>query len=202
MSAPDKARQLKPPHLGYGTQAYAVDLKRLRSAIGSNDPGLLNAIEEKYAREIRRSDAWFSDVDHRLDRRGAPSVGTALAQIIGGQITGPDWAESRYGYATELLCKHLGHWLGHGESMSYIDDLDLATHFAESGLPLPIPRQSLGRRFATSRLSRFARSTPARGIKGSPPAMRTMLRTLTRICKQRGRSSGLTCIRLTRKVSA
>jgi len=137
--APDEALSLRWPHLGCSTQAYAVDLDRLRSAFGSNDQKMLKAIEEKCAKEIRRSDAWFSDVDHRLARRGAPTVGEALAQIIGGQITGPDWAGSRYGYATELLCKHLGHWLGHGRSMSYIDDLGVPAHFAESGLPLPIP---------------------------------------------------------------
>jgi hypothetical protein len=135
----DTARRLIPPHMGYSTQAYAVDLARLRCAFGSNDHEMLKAIQEKYAKEIHRADAWFSDLAHRLNRYGAPTVGEALAQIIGGQITGPDWAGPQFGYATELLCKHLGHWLGHGQSMNYIDALEAPTHFAESGLPLPIP---------------------------------------------------------------
>jgi hypothetical protein len=138
-SDPDRARTISGPHYGYETQAYAVDLARLRSTFGSNDQEMLKAIEEKYAKEIRRADAWFSDVAHLLDCGGAPTVGEALAQIIGGKITRPDWAASRYGYATELLCKHLGHWLGHGNAMSYLDDLKVRTHFSESGPPLPIP---------------------------------------------------------------
>jgi hypothetical protein len=143
-SAPDRARTLRGPHYRCSTQAYAVDLARLHSAFGSNDQEMLKAIEEKYAKEIRRNDEWFSDVAHLLDRRGAPTVGEALAQIIGGlitdgPITGPEWGPFQYGYATELLCKHLGHWLGHGESMSYLDDLKVPTHFAGSGPLLPIP---------------------------------------------------------------
>src|SRR4051794_34596265 len=88
---------------GYSTVAYAIDIDRLRSAFGSGDEELLREVETKQARSLRRGDETFED----MIRDGAPTRREALRQILAGEIQGPDWAGFQYGYALELLCKHL-----------------------------------------------------------------------------------------------
>jgi AcrR family transcriptional regulator len=122
--------------MGYGTLAYAVDLDRLRSVFGSKDRALFEAIVEGLADDIRERDEWSRE----QIERGAPSLREALSQIIRGRITGPDWAGFQYGYATELLCKHLGHPLDSAGCMGRVADLGIPTGLDGSGPPLPIPR--------------------------------------------------------------
>jgi len=122
--------------MGYGTLAYAVDLDRLRSAYGSKDRAMFQAIEKREADDIRDRDEWFRD---RI-KRGAPSLREAVAQIIEGQINAPPWAGFQYGYALELLCKHLGHVLENRDRVSFIEHLGTPTGLTSSGPPLPISR--------------------------------------------------------------
>jgi hypothetical protein len=120
----------------YCTRICAVDINRIRAAFGSNDQGMPEAIAERYANDILLTDEWFS-----LEiRHGAPTGREALAQIIAGKIGGPEWAEVQYGFATELLCKYWGHWLGQTNSMGYLVDSDIPTRLIECGPFLPIPR--------------------------------------------------------------
>lgn len=121
--------------MGYSAQAYAVDIDRIRSAFGSRDETLLRAIEQAFADDLRRSDEWFSGEISR----GAPTLREALAQILRGKITGREGTEFQYGYAVELLCKHLGHSLDTDDGFEFVDDLELPTSLTTSGPPLPIP---------------------------------------------------------------
>ncbi|HEU5118282.1 MAG TPA: hypothetical protein VFT74_16810, partial [Isosphaeraceae bacterium] len=122
--------------MGYSTVAYAVDIDRLRSVFGSEDAQLLQKIEAKHAKDLRRGDKTFAD----QIRDGAPTQGEALRQIIAGKIEGPDWAGFQYGYVLEILCKHLGTLLDNDDLIAFISDLEIPTALIESGPPLPIPR--------------------------------------------------------------
>jgi hypothetical protein len=121
--------------MGYGTNAYAVDVDRLRSAFGCGDQELLREIETKHAKSFRRRDETFED----KVRDGAPTQGEALRQIIAGEIKGPDWAGFQYGYVLELLCEHLGRALDSDDLIAFISDLEIPTALNESGPPIPIP---------------------------------------------------------------
>ena len=102
--------------MGYSTLVYGVDIDRLRSTFGSQDDMFLDEI-----------------------RRGAPSLREALSQILRGQITGGEGTEFQYGYAAELLCKHLGQRLDNDDLIEFVDDLEIPTGVLSSGPPLPIP---------------------------------------------------------------
>jgi hypothetical protein len=121
--------------MGYGTQAYAVDIDRIRSTFGSRDETLLGAVEQAFADDLRRNDEWFSGEISR----GAPTLREALAQILRGQIAGRQGAEFQYGYAAELLCKHLGRPLDNDDLIELVEDLEIPTGLTDSGPPLPIP---------------------------------------------------------------
>ena len=123
--------------MGYRTLAYAVDIDRIRSTFGSNDDALLRAIEQEFADEFPRNDEWFS----REIRRGAPTLREALAQIVRGKITAREGIETefQYGYAAELLCRHLGRELDNDDLIEFVDDLEIPTGITTSGPPLPIP---------------------------------------------------------------
>jgi hypothetical protein len=122
--------------MGYGTHACAIDIDRLRSVFGSNDRAMLKALDESYGDTFLRNDEWSAD---RISE-GAPTQREALAQIIEGKITGPDWAGFQYGYATEILCEHLGHWLEDENLIHDIEDLEIPTGLSNyNGLLFPVP---------------------------------------------------------------
>ena len=121
--------------MGYGTLVYGVDIARLRSTYGSQDQTLLKEMEREYADDLRQNDERFRDEI----RRGAPPLREALAQIVRGKITGKQGTEFQYGYAVELLCKHLGRPLENEDLIEFVDDLEIPTGVLSSGPPLPIP---------------------------------------------------------------
>jgi hypothetical protein len=121
--------------MGYSTLVYGVDIDRLRSTFGSHDETWLREVEQEFADDLRQNDGRFSDEI----RRGAPTLGEALAQILRGEITGHAGTGFQYGYAVELLCKHLGHPLDNDDLIEFVDDLEIPTGVLSSGPPLPIP---------------------------------------------------------------
>ena len=109
--------------MGYNVRAYAVDLDRLRSLVGSGDESLIATLVSEHAHTLREVD--------RLDlgtAESAPSAAEALAQLVHGRM---DDGESnfKYGYALELACRQLGQELSnqywsqmHGEWFDAVED--------------------------------------------------------------------------------
>ena len=124
--------------MGYSTVVYAIDIDRLRNVFGSDDQELLQTVEKKYDKALRRSDETFQS---RI-RDGAPTRREALRQIVAGTISGSDSAAFQYGYALELLCKHLGRVLDNDDLIAFISDLEIPTSLIESGPPIPIPKSA------------------------------------------------------------
>jgi hypothetical protein len=108
--------------VGYNVRAYAVDLDRLRSLVGSGDEALLATLASEHARAL-------AEVD-RIDA-GAPSVvsaAEALAALVHGRMEDGE-SNFKYGYALELACRQLGqelsnqHWSAmHGEWFDAVED--------------------------------------------------------------------------------
>jgi len=116
--------------MSVGTIAYAVDLDRLRAAFGSNDPGLLAALTERFDDHIRDTEEFSAE--------GHPWFRDALADLIAGTIRHPE-RSAFHAWAAELLCLHLGATLDDKGLVGALDGLGLDHNLATSGPPLPIP---------------------------------------------------------------
>jgi hypothetical protein len=105
--------------VGYNVQAYAVDLSRLRTLVGSADDALITTLVSEHASELANVD--------RLDG-AAPSAADAVAALVRGQMEDGE-SNFKYGYALELACRQLGqglsnqHWSAmHGEWFDAVED--------------------------------------------------------------------------------
>lgn len=106
--------------MGYNVQAYAIDLERLRAAVGSGDEALLATLTREHAHALEEID--------RLDPPGVISAADALAALIHGRMHSGE-SNFKYGYALELACRALGqplsneHWSAmHGEWFDAVED--------------------------------------------------------------------------------
>lgn len=104
--------------MGYSFSVYAIDLKKLRKVWGKKDTELLSEIREEHADDISDNDESFED---DIIEGGAPIVARALYEILAGKPEKKDHG-FQYGYALELLCKHLGERVDE-ESLTWFDDI-------------------------------------------------------------------------------
>lgn len=130
--------------MGYNVQAYAVDLEKLRSLVGSNDDAMIGSICDKYDRELSGID----EIDG-----SQPSARDAVGALIRARMEDGE-VNFKYGYALELACRELGKWLPnehwsamHGEWFDSVDDAftdaggksKLCSDVFWSGPPVEIP---------------------------------------------------------------
>lgn len=120
--------------MGYQTTVYAVDLRDLRAAFGSNDGDLLRDISERYAED-------FADADESFETEiaaGALTLEAAIAELIQGTLSGSPSTAFQYGYALEILCRHFGTKLD-TDMLGEIEGIGLAEQLATAGPPIAIP---------------------------------------------------------------
>lgn len=108
----------------------AVDLVRVRKAVGSKSRTLLPALLKCYG-------SWFENVNEQMDEwEGAPSLESVLRSLIAGKPHGPDWSFP-FAVAVELLYRHFGDVLSyrHFSSMriDWVEQVDEALR--KAGIP-------------------------------------------------------------------
>jgi hypothetical protein len=113
-------------------QAYAVDLDRMRAAVGSRDEQLLKVI--------------VTYTDEGLDEdlaAEAYSARDAMVDIIEGEFRAPEHRRHLYGYAIEELCLHYGETIPIPEDLDIEigdpGDLEIDTKLVRPELPIPVP---------------------------------------------------------------
>ncbi len=114
---------------------YAIDLERLRRAVGSKDETLLSELRSAHPE-------YFADDDH-VDEEGEISHARALTDLIMGNPLVEESAH-QYGYALKLLCEHLGEWLpsDYWESITWrvLQGTGMGELLQNSGSPVPLPK--------------------------------------------------------------
>lgn len=90
--------------MGYPFSAFAVDLKKLAAAAGSEDKKLEAALAKKNAKHYAENAEWFEDEI----AKGAPTLAAAVSEIIAGKTPKKSKHGFQYGYALEVLTKHFG----------------------------------------------------------------------------------------------
>jgi hypothetical protein len=118
--------------MGYSANVYAVDLERLRAAVGSMNLALLQQIKRSQADEFEASDDRFGDAAH-----SDLTLEQALEELIEGRVSSPACG-FQYGYALELLCRGLGKHLTTVGGRELFED----TPLARVRLPDDFPRIS------------------------------------------------------------
>lgn len=98
--------------MGYSFSVYAVDLEKLKAVWGSADDKVKNALKKKLADDITENDETWAE---QIASEGVPSTETALDDIFAGKATKRKHG-FQYGYALEIICRHLG---------KRVDDLDM-----------------------------------------------------------------------------
>lgn len=109
--------------MSYSTAMYAVDLDRLRQAVGSGDRKLIKALKRQTTIDVG-------------DFEGIP-IGQAVEELIRGQFTETDSAHM-YGYALEGLCQHLGTRLD-SDQVGDVCDLALDSPLEDARHPVALP---------------------------------------------------------------
>jgi hypothetical protein len=120
--------------MGYQTRIYGVDLRRLQSAFGSHDGDLVRRLSEQYAEDFADADEGFATEI----AEGALTLEAALAEVIQGTISGSRSTAFQYGYALEMLSRHLGEKMD-TDMLGEIEGIGFAEQLATSGPPIPIP---------------------------------------------------------------
>ncbi len=115
--------------MGYSITLYAVDLERLRAAVGSCDTALLRRIRRREAEEFEADEDWFGEA-----AAGKLTLREALEELVAGKWTSPN-SGGQYGYALELLCRDLGK----RAELEVSPELVAGTALARARLPLEIP---------------------------------------------------------------
>ena len=118
--------------MSVGTFGYLIDLDKLRSAVGSNDPALRRAVEDRFADDFRESDEIVAAY-----HPGQATLREALNDLIAGDVP----ADSQVGHllAFEILCKFLGERLDDDDRLGDLDDLEIPTRLLQSGPPVKLP---------------------------------------------------------------
>jgi hypothetical protein len=109
-----------------------MDLDRLRSAVGSNDPELRRAIEDRFADDLRHSEETIA-----AHHPGQLTLRQALSELIAGDV--PVDSEVEHLLAFGLLCKFLGERLDDDDLLGDLDDLEIPTRLLKSGPPVRLP---------------------------------------------------------------
>jgi hypothetical protein len=123
--------------MGCHTYIYAVDLRRVQSAFGSNDRDLLRRIAGKYPDDCAASNNSFATFATFV-ADGVLSLDGAVAELIQGTLSSPASSAFQYGYALEMLCLNLGAKLD-TDRLGKIAGIGFAEQLATSGPPIPIP---------------------------------------------------------------
>ncbi len=118
--------------MSVGTFGYLIDLDRLRSAVGSNDPELRRAIEERFADDFRHSEEIVA-----AHHPGQLTLRQALSGLIAGDV--PADCEVEHLLAFEILCKFLGERLDDDDRLGDLEDLEIPTRLLKSGPPVRLP---------------------------------------------------------------
>jgi hypothetical protein len=115
--------------VSYVLVPYLIDLAKLRSAVGSKDLALVEA--------IRKTDPEKFDL-----RDDDLTLGDALSQLVMGEKLGRK-ATHQYGYALIRLCEHLGQRLDadewSGVRLAALQDSGVAA-LMQSGPPVKLPK--------------------------------------------------------------
>lgn len=78
----------------------AVDLDRVRGAVGSKSRSLLPALRRRYG-------PWFENADEQVVGAGGPPLEDVLKRLIAGKPADPRWPFP-FAVAVELLYRHFG----------------------------------------------------------------------------------------------
>ena len=124
--------------MGYSHIFYGLDLEKLRSACGSGDEALVQAILKAHSDDFVDEDGPIieDDADPELSKEDV------LREIITGNYTQPD-ASHVYGYMLMTVCEHLGQDLGDYDD-DYAEVGNVYSHpynsqLCKSGPPIKIP---------------------------------------------------------------
>ena len=103
--------------MSYHLSAVAVDLDRVRAAIGSKDEVLLAALCDENAYSLQRIDDLL---ENALDADDPDYRPLTAADVLGHLVLGGPYREGErvgfaYGYCLELLCHHFGEALNNSE---------------------------------------------------------------------------------------
>lgn len=110
--------------MSYAVTAIAVDLDRVRAALGSKDKTLLAHLRETSADDLEQVDDMLADhTDSSEDENGDPLPPLTTADVLRHFVMGEPYRDGdgtgfAYGYCFEALCKHFGdrldndHWSG------------------------------------------------------------------------------------------
>jgi hypothetical protein len=90
--------------VGYPYSAFAIDLKKLAALAGSKDKRLEAALRKKQGSHYADNAEWFADEIGD----GAPTLDVAVAQLIAGTAPKRSKHGFQYGYALEVLIRHVG----------------------------------------------------------------------------------------------
>jgi hypothetical protein len=98
--------------VGYIVTPIAVDLDKVKAAIGSKDKTLLAKLKKAFADELEQIDELLEDVIDEDD--GLLSA----ADVLGHLVLGGEYREDAgfaYGYCFDILCQHFGDTLDNDE---------------------------------------------------------------------------------------
>jgi len=143
--------------MSYSIMPFSVAIERVRSAVGSRDRGLADALKTKYASWLQQDvDDNVADDDADDDYDPEPSLEQALDDMIDGKELQEGFGH-KYGSVLEMLCDHFGTLLPNdafsGMSAEWADEVDealqtagvpsnalkLTTHLMYRSSPVPIP---------------------------------------------------------------
>jgi hypothetical protein len=119
--------------MSYVLTPFLIDLEQLRKAVGSRDESLLAAV-------VDASRSPDPDVDLRCE--GQVPLSPELRQLVMGDPL-DDESGSEYGYALQLLCRHLGQEIlpdvWEGVRWAAVVDAGLEEPFETRGAPVRLP---------------------------------------------------------------
>lgn len=103
--------------MGYIVQPFAVDLGKVRAAIGSKNKSLLSKLKKKFAEDFEQFDEMLADTLEE-DEEDASAEPLTMVDVLRHLIMGEPYRENigfAYGYGFEFLCQHFGDFLDNGE---------------------------------------------------------------------------------------
>ena len=118
--------------MSVATFGYLIDLDRLRSAVGSNDPELRSELEDRFAEDFRHSEEIVA-----AHLPGQLTLRQAMRDLIAGDV--PVDTEVEHLLAFEILCKFLGERLDDDDLLGDLEDLEIPTRLLKSGPPVRLP---------------------------------------------------------------
>lgn len=106
--------------MGYSFNVYSVELAKLKKVWGSEDETLKKALLKKQKAAIAENDENWAD---EIADEEVPSLTTAIDDIFAGEAQHED-SGFQYGYALEVICKHLGKRIDEEEFTWFDEFLD------------------------------------------------------------------------------